>query len=110
MGVLAGEDQAFLYELNADTFAGEVLDESTEVIKVSGPAVHAVHHHGVTVTGDAKHLGELRFRGVPAGGLIREERVKNLALELALLVPLQRAYPYVPDPLSAHRNLQPECL
>jgi len=33
-----------LEELDADSSAGEALNESTEIVKVPGKPVHAVHH------------------------------------------------------------------
>lgn len=35
-GVLAGDDQAFFDEFDPHSFAGESLDESTEIVKVPG--------------------------------------------------------------------------
>jgi hypothetical protein len=77
-----------------------------QIIEVPGERVHAVHDHGVPVAGEPQQFRELWSCGVPAGGLVREDSVQNLAFELAFLVLIQRAHPHVPDPLSRHRCLQ----
>jgi hypothetical protein len=56
---------------------------------------------------EAQHLYELRPGSVPARGLIREDPVQNLALELTFFILVQRAHAYVPDPRSGHCCLQP---
>jgi hypothetical protein len=65
-----------------------------------------VHDDCVPVTGEPQQLSKLRSGRVPARGFVREDPVQNLAVELALLVLLQRAYAHVPDPLSSHQSLQ----
>lgn len=95
-GVLADEDKALLNKLHPDTLAGEALDESTQVIQISGEPVHAVHNHCVPVAGKPQEFSKLRPGRVPAGGLVREDTVQDLAFELAFLVwssVLTRTYP-----------------
>lgn len=83
-------------ELHPNAFACQALDEGARVIEVSGEPVHAVHDHGGSVAGEPQQFRELWAGRVPAGGLVREDPVQNLAFELAALVLVQRARPYVP--------------
>ena len=76
------------------------LDERTQVVEVAGEVVHAVHHDGVPVSGEPQELRKFRSGGVPTRGLVREDQ--DLAIELALLVLVQRAYAHIPDLLSGH--------
>lgn len=105
-GVLARENQQILKELTR-TPCGESVDKGSQVIEVAGESVHVVHNHRVPVAGEPQQLGQLRPVCVPAGGLVREYAVQNLAFELAFLVLVQRAHAYISDPLSSHRCLQP---
>ena len=87
----------------------QALDQGTQVIEVAGEPVHAVHNHGVPVAGEPQQLGQLWPGGVSAGGVVREDPVQNLAIELAFLVLVQRAYSHVPDSLSSHLRLPRPC-
>jgi hypothetical protein len=101
-GVLPGEEQAFLDELHPHTLAGQALGQGTQVIEVARDPVHAVHDGGVPVPGEAQEFGQLWSGRVPAGGLVREDRVQDLAVELASFVLVQGAQAHVTDPLSSH--------
>jgi hypothetical protein len=65
-----------------------------------------MHHDGVPISGEPQQVPELRPGSVPAGGLVRENPVQDLAFELAFLVLVQRAHPHTPDTLSGHCCLQ----
>jgi hypothetical protein len=94
-------------ELHPHALAGGALDEGTQVIEVAGEPVHAVNDHGDPFAGEPEQFSQLWPGGVPAGGLVYEDPVQNLAFKLALLVLIQRAHPQTPDPPSGHRRLQP---
>ena len=66
-----------------------------------------MHDHDVPIAGEAQQFRELRPTSVSARGFIREDPVQNLAFKLALLVLVECADPYVPDPLTNHDRLQP---
>lgn len=104
-GVLTGEDELFFEELHPHSAPGEALDECAQVIEVAGEPVHAVHDDGVPVADEPEQLGQLRPGGVLAGGFVGEDPVQDLAVELALLVLVNGADPYVADALTFHGGL-----
>lgn len=94
--LLAGEDEMLFEELHPYPSPGEALDQCAQIVQVPGQAVHAVHNDCVPVTDEPQQLGQLRPRGVPAGGLVGEHAVQGLALQLASLILVHRADPHVP--------------
>lgn len=62
--------------------------------------------HRVPVADKPQQLCQLRSRGVPAGGLVGKNPVQHLALKLAQLILVDRAYPHVADALTIHGGLQ----
>ncbi|GGH10071.1 hypothetical protein GCM10011577_38780 [Pseudarthrobacter polychromogenes] len=60
----------------------------------------------VAVADEPEQFGQLRPCGVPAGGLVREDPVQDLALELAQLILIKGADPHVANALTVHGGLQ----
>jgi hypothetical protein len=56
------------------------------------------------LTGKPQQLSQLGSGRVPARGLVYEDPVQDLSVELAFLVLVQGAYAHVSDPLSTQQS------
>lgn len=75
-----------------DAAAGEVLDDLVHVIESTGPPVHPLDHHRIPRPHNVKHGSKLWALNVLAGGVVGENAVERLAIELALRVLIVTAH------------------
>jgi len=106
-GVVTGEGELFLYELDLDTAGGEAAHSGAQVVEVAGQPVHRVHHHGVTLADELQHRRQLRPVQVLARHVVGEGAVDLDAVQLPVGVLLQGADPGVADPLTVDDRPQP---
>ncbi len=72
---LSRERKALLQKLNADSLPGEIPNQTAQIFKVTGQAVHRMDHHGVAVPDIGDELRQLRAVSILARGVVGEVRV-----------------------------------